>query len=747
MKNRGRKTARKIKSQIVEPFSILCKSCTAKLRVKQPNAIGQSLACPKCGEMVRVIPPEDWVPPPEIADRIAQQIKSEPKGFDFDDIENILKKSDQANQKTGEEPTQKMPTIPPRQQSPVGSRKPKSKSKLTDADANANSPILPNADWTSQQSNQRRKWLIIGVSIVGGVILIGSVITAIILNRSGNENNRLAKNEIVADTDSQNATDKTNETQDTNKKDDTTENKQPVDQTDKTKTEVDNSNSVAGQVAEGNSPPESTGDTTDPINNEVNPKNLVEAEIPADKVNPQDDETKLPLTENPMNGGDIDAPRNPLAGILEPKDDALLKRDLLTPEAKVDSELSELANLLQQSGGSIGELHDIARSIAIIGAPKYFILKPEPLKVDWATKKGLKIEGVRCENIPLVWFLRDMSKITGIGFKLDWPSFLAAGIPLETTISVDLQDTTVEDVINAVLADLNLESEEKNGAVVIRVKNNGKLVSKTYKLRDIDDPDGDKTSKLIDSTKTIFAPKSWNRDKEPASISLVGNTVVVEQTSDVQFYMARYFEGLVAAYELQRNPIDDEAKAKLSTSFESLQKKLDQKHGLKIGPQIRLEDYLTRLQKRSGVAVLVDWAELQRLGWNVETFVPGDMEEETVGGLIEQIAHSMKLTTHVIDEDTIELTSFDTASRYIELEVYPCADIIAGAVRAEQLKAIVEDTISRMIGKQSYVNVVYDSASQCFVVISPQLLQRQVHAVLNRIREINNQTNVNAEGL
>ena len=41
----------------MEPFSIACTTCRARLKVRDPAAIGQILACPKCGSMVLIEAP------------------------------------------------------------------------------------------------------------------------------------------------------------------------------------------------------------------------------------------------------------------------------------------------------------------------------------------------------------------------------------------------------------------------------------------------------------------------------------------------------------------------------------------------------------------------------------------------------------------------------------------------------------------------------------------------------------------
>ena len=52
-------------SSIVELFSVPCITCRAKLKVRHVSAIGQILACPRCGGMVQIVAPEGWKPPVE----------------------------------------------------------------------------------------------------------------------------------------------------------------------------------------------------------------------------------------------------------------------------------------------------------------------------------------------------------------------------------------------------------------------------------------------------------------------------------------------------------------------------------------------------------------------------------------------------------------------------------------------------------------------------------------------------------
>src|SRR5258705_13034046 len=41
-------------------FSITCTTCKSRLKVRDQAAVGQILACPKCGGMVMIKPPPVW---------------------------------------------------------------------------------------------------------------------------------------------------------------------------------------------------------------------------------------------------------------------------------------------------------------------------------------------------------------------------------------------------------------------------------------------------------------------------------------------------------------------------------------------------------------------------------------------------------------------------------------------------------------------------------------------------------------
>ena len=78
----------------MQPFSLICKSCAARLKVTKASAVGQLLACPKCGTMIHVTPPVGWTPPPSQSDSQVSVDNLDESAVagdgNFDDIEALL---------------------------------------------------------------------------------------------------------------------------------------------------------------------------------------------------------------------------------------------------------------------------------------------------------------------------------------------------------------------------------------------------------------------------------------------------------------------------------------------------------------------------------------------------------------------------------------------------------------------------------------------------------------------------------
>ena len=160
----------------MEPFSITCHSCAARLKVARPELIDQTLACPKCGSMIHVQHPTGWKPPiPESAGSISA-LSNVVGGSDFDQIEDLLPKPGETvlHHTDPGSISQKTPASPQ-------AEKPRFQKPIPPANtANDEQPILPGQQWSSPSAQQRKRLILMIGSAIATVFLVAIAIVTIV---------------------------------------------------------------------------------------------------------------------------------------------------------------------------------------------------------------------------------------------------------------------------------------------------------------------------------------------------------------------------------------------------------------------------------------------------------------------------------------------------------------------------------------------------------------------------------------
>ncbi len=174
-------------------FAIECTTCLAKLSVRTESAIGQILACPKCGSMVQVVPPSDWA---SAEDSPADEDSpSEPQPAPPSTADSVKKRRSDRRAKKPETAAagvastaaaKSPPAVPPKPPSldnpesivppspPPVVREPPGGSESVGAMsgelAEAESLVPPGA-WASPTELLWRKWLVLAIAPVAGIVL------------------------------------------------------------------------------------------------------------------------------------------------------------------------------------------------------------------------------------------------------------------------------------------------------------------------------------------------------------------------------------------------------------------------------------------------------------------------------------------------------------------------------------------------------------------------------------------------
>ncbi len=719
-------------------FSIICKSCAAKLKVAKPSLIGQILACPKCGTMIEVQPPPGWEPPVDptapvvsvFADAdITTTTEVDRLAASFDDIDTVLKSTEtQSPVGKRREPNRQ----PGRAGSTPGQATSGSTSALTKPKSgpskslDSSQPILPNEQWTSPAVQHRKKLLLWIAAITGiGMLLIATIVAILNSDKSSDSPVSLQTKPEAGQPAEKEVSDEAPigiEPADSDRPDD--------------KSKV---SGIAPSVPESDKPTDQTLQVAPPM----------ELPLPADELNPTGD-SPSPLEDSSIKPLEILAEPPVIPDLVaNPDDDSKTKAAVSPAQLPLNnlesfqSKMGDLFNLLEASGTSVARIQDLADSEQeeqLIGVPKYLIEPPGSEKLDLEKQLSLPCSGLRYADAKLSTVLQDITSIIGIAVTVDPYSLRVVGDSADPSINVDLKDMDYGSTLDAVIKPLGLvKSVNEQGGLVVHVVE--REVFKEFKHPLPNFPVADNAGReqaateMLNAIRALIEPKSWLLDQNPATVSYSENEINVYNTVLANEQVSEFIAKLNASLLLKDDSTNASAQEILTTKWTSIAEKLQQPAGLNHVPEQTLGKFLDQIRQKTGITVLVDWETLQPLGWTPLTRVPGQIDEETVGEVLKQLGRAMKLSVLAIDKSTVQLTTFEKAANSIDLEFYHFGKILAGKLNEEQALALMMQTLGHQL-QAPQVRFIYEPKYQTLVVSAPQSLQRQLAAVLQRLENL-----------
>ena len=392
----------------MEPFTILCDTCAARLKVSRVTLIGQVLACPKCGSMVKVVAPDDWNLDDETIPNIPvkkpeQKNKPRPKPdltgpetvTNFEDVDNLIAREQSL-------PTTSLPQK--RSQTKASQSGAASTAGATTADSGA---MLPDQNWTSEGTKKKQRLTLILASSLAAVVLCTVLIIAMAVNwGKKDDSDSTAKKD-----DQGNAVAETNtnevEEDETNKE---TENEIPqignqdVDSEDPDPEQVTNPDEVT-QSPKNETPVELPGDTDTP---------MVESPLVENPENPNQEDENDPFDLN-LDGDDPGTRTDPILG------------NSLNDTEEIATQLGELNRLLADAGVTLGEIKSVAESTRqrqLVGIPKYFIPKPDRPSSILKVALSNKFAGLMNDETSLIEFVREAAASPDIRWEFMSSQFL-----------------------------------------------------------------------------------------------------------------------------------------------------------------------------------------------------------------------------------------------------------------------------------------------------------------------------------
>ena len=695
----------------MEPFSITCHSCAARLKVARPELIDQTLACPKCGSMIHVQHPTGWKPPIPESKGSLSALSSVVSGNDFDQIEDLLPKPGEKN--TAPTPNSPNNTNSPANQKPGKPRfqnpgpataAPRPKQNGTNGD---DQPIMPGQQWSNPSTQQRKNLTLMIGSAIATVILVAISIATIVRLSSGTPDT--AGKEIAAADPTETTAD---DTESPAASDDAATTDEPA-----TSPEPEQTNQDSGFLDDRPTIPQ----------------------LPIEQ-NPDADQTP------PINPGGPDRPRfsapeittgdpEPPAGNNPPAAD-----NANTPPKNSKS----LEDLLVEQGVSAGELADVAtllRSDEDTSRPKFSVTPTKPRNANFQRLLELPIHTLDAPNgISLVRAARTVSQLSGVPIAVDVRQLSLMGLPANPTLKLAIKDETTLSTAEKLAELAGAKATVVGDGIFISLPASQQKSNFELAFPNVGELQDEEKQRFLDSIQALIAPDAWTDPISPATIRFEGDTILLNSGTGVQQHIQMLIQRMNAAVEFTAAPNNEDAASAVASRWAASEPLRKQPTGWSTGPALTLADFLDRIERLHSLSVVVDWPSALAAGWTPLAQVPGDLVEPDVGEAIRHLSKAMNFRVIGIDAKTLLLTTSQTAYDAQDLEVYPILADWADQTKPEEIEQLIFTALGQQV-TDSFVRVVFEPKCHSLIVVASQPIQHQVQKLVERLNQA-----VDAEG-
>jgi hypothetical protein len=753
----------------MELFAVSCTTCQARLKVRDPAAIGKILACPKCGSMVQVVAPPGWTPPStDTLNKIAAEAAS---GNTIAQLKPVLPRTNTPASPPTPKPAKAAPielakgpaasAKPAAPANPDVSGKPAAAAKpdiaATQRVAGAKQPTTAAAQPTTNPATlatpaptvatpaptvattppvtpsvtasaetaaptgpsfasrvmsevSEHKLVLLTTPVV---LLVIALFAWILFPPAGDSTEGLPSAPPVT---------------------------API--TDIAPNAVPDTDAVPPAVAsDGSQAPEGTpandsGDIAARRSEEPTP-NLADLanDVATDDGNPPQpvaEDSDIVVPEMPEEGAA--KPRPPVAGAGNlhrpivpfgeaPAGDALPATADNT--AKPDTGTPDAAAPAEEADG------DMADGDMVVGHES---MPP----VDVAARLDDSLQAVQFKRVPLADYCEFLSRMSTIPITLDIDALAMVNVHPGDPVSVALEDTTVGDALTEVLAKRGLMFLVDGQQLIVTSPDRkaAKLASASYDVQDLAGQSGADIAGVMTLVTRYVNPASWQENGGAGRAKVADGTLLVEQDPITQHNIALFLNKLRQARGLTLKgdvkPEDVLLKSKYSRAKANLDKQVTANFSL----ESPLIDVLTWLGRTTGTRIVIDEASLAQAGlWS---HVPAKVvaEKQPLYDVLSALLSPIAMTYRIVDERTVQVFARQSQNARMEVEIYPLKDLLAARLEPAE----VVDRLRKQFDPSSWTEggglgaMEFDEPSQSLLVVQTPEAQIRLENLLLRAK-------------
>lgn len=665
----------------MEPFQLLCPGCASKLKVRNRSAIGQRLACPKCRQMILVAAPEGH----DIGESVVEP------SFDNMDLDALLENRPPAKAGKPAQAATNTPR-PKRPQRPAAKTPPPTQKPQQE--------LAPGEDWVNPATRKKQHLIFLIMGSLGFLLATAAFVFYMLGGFGAGR-----KIAVV-----------------------------PDDKKEEIKKDLEN---AIAPIA----------DPKIDVNDKEDPKPQPELEtgkepetVTVPDIGAAPNIAGIPDTPPGIPGTpDMDKPPAGFTAESPATNDA--NNDPLTKSAPDDpgTEREQLNSVLAESGTSLLEIQSaasVARNDFAIGTPKYFFEKISFEAPNWNQAKDQIILGVKYDQQPLQTVLHELSAISGLQLTINVPAITSAGIEINPTVSLQVENESTGAVIRKVAQEAGLAAIESDQGFVISIEPNDEFEAQDINVALIVE-NKEEGLELVQLVSELVYPGTWKTDppgpdagsQQPkGTITFADGKLSLNHSPAAIREVQKLIDGLKA---LGRDDVDGSPLLQPIPWIDagSFTKEFEPMNAVRV----TIGKFFRGFQDSHDVRILADWSSLAQTGWTSDAMAPSRIEERTVGHVVKETAHGMGAAYYVVDDKTVWITSPQVANNIFLLKIYPLDKLGNGRMTQPRLAQVLSDSLGSQMA-QPGVRFYVLAKKKLVAVRAPQLLHRQLNAVFSQIK-------------
>ncbi len=730
----GRRRPRRNRS--LEPFPVICETCRARLRVRDPGIIGEIHACPKCGSMVLITPPADW----SAGEAEAPAPPTEATQPSPEATETV---SNPAAEPVAEPVSTPTPSVPPPtttvHQVDVAAEVPELDALLGQTAAAtgeampmpAPEPMVPPTPPGGPLAN---RWIVLAAA-GASLVVVGGLLVAM-WGRGGEDTLALPS-----------PTDTATFTAPASPSDEATvtapgeDESQPAAAADDgEKTAANEQPNEAGGANEppvalgGHSVPPQPPDAL-PTPNAPSTSDIVAAseppavlggrsavpQPPADHiaaVSPQFD----PLDFDPTQ---LSLSRSGVAEIV-PEDDE--SEDASDGLGGLPVETADTAASDGTPDGPDAASPPSATAVVRLGPGSSEATR----RRDVAEQLSLELDEIDLPRVPLVRVLDLISGLADVPITLEPEGLAMTGVSPAFPITLQAENVSMGDLLTQALAQCHLAYEARDGVIVVTKPDVDRQRSVNYRVDDLMPAGATDATPVARLIERFVVPDSWQTAGGSGTVEVDGDTLRVHQTDRVLYQILTFCERLRLARGLAPRSRYPVARLHVEPAYRQLAERFSADTTFTFLPWTPLRDVFDYWQTTTGVTVLVDWGELADAELAPTTPVACAVADRPWGEAIDAVLEPLGLAWRAVDGKTIQITTLDAASRVRQIEFYPVTEPLLAqyADHDALVTALVNQAKTQATGDTATIDVALDEPSDRLIVRAPAAVQRHLTAWL-----------------